>query len=311
MQIEDMIKAKANALGLDAVGITTARPLGLQELDLFNQWLVSGGAQVLPFMSHKPEARLDPTRLLPTARSVVVAGLAFKPATLSCPPLDRPYGQVALYAVYRDYHTVLRKALAQLASFIDDVTGQRHSFRIAVDSSPIMERALAVRAGLGLICTNHMLAHPVLGPAMFLAELITDLDLTSDGPMSGRCLQCMCCVHACPTGALHQDGFMDVTKCLNTWTIEHKGEIPQALATKIGKRVYGCDACITACPLYLQASPASSSLLEFHPEWAWLDLEWILAMSESEFARYFAGSPIRRIGLAQLKRNAKICTANR
>lgn len=309
MDLGSQIKAKAYNLGLDIIGIAPAGPIDPEDLQRLDHWVKAGYGAQLPFVLRTFQTRLEPTRLLPGARSVITVGIGFKPPHLPDPP-PRPAGRVAMYALYKDYHLVLKAALQQLADALAQATSTRFRFKIAVDSSPVLERALAVRGGLGFICTNHMLANPMLGPTVFLGELITDLELTPDEPVEARCQQCGACVKACPTGGLVMDGPLDATRCINTWTIEWPGQIPDHIASAMGDRVYGCDACITACPLYLKAPAFLSPLLRFYPERRWLDLEKILAMDQDMFRRCCADSPILRLGLDRLKRNARICLQN-
>lgn len=309
MDLRSLIKAKAYDLGLDIIGVAPTGPINAGHLKRLDQWVQAGYGAQLPFILRTVQTRLDPARLLPGARSVIIVGIGFKPPYMPAPP-SCPAGRVAMYALYQDYHLVLKAALQQLADALAQATSTRCRFKIAVDSSPVLERALAVSAGLGFICTNHMLAHPRLGPTVLLGELITDLDLAPDRPVDGGCQQCGACVKACPTGGLVMDGPLDATRCINTWTIEWPGEIPDHIASAMGDHVYGCDACITTCPLYKQAPAFSSRLLRFFPERRWLDLEKILTMDPDMFRRYFADSPILRLGLDRLRRNAMICLKN-
>ncbi|MDH7600325.1 MAG: tRNA epoxyqueuosine(34) reductase QueG [Sedimentisphaerales bacterium] len=308
MGLKELIKAKAIELGLDAVGVAPAK-IGPHEAERLMAWIGRNRLECLSFIGRGLKARLDPCVLLPGASSVIVVGLAFKPQALPAKPTGLFEGRVAIYALYQDYHKVLKQALRQLATFMLEVAGRPGKFKLCVDSSAVMERTMAVQAGLGFICRNYMLANPLLGPAIFLGEIITDLKLEPDPPAGGKCLGCMRCVSACPTGAIQADGFY-ATRCINTWTIEHNGPLPTEIATAMADRLYGCDDCITACPLYQKAPASHGQLLKPVYGRRWIDLDYVLGMTSEQFEQLAAGSVIHRIGLDRLRRNAMACLQN-
>ena len=310
MDLAMAVKHKAMEWGLDLVGVTRASPIDASHLRLLRTWLDAGYADHMPFMHRHIQGRGDPQRLLPGARSVIVVGLNYKPSPMSLAPSRRAAGRVAHYALYEDYHGFLKARLHELAGFIRSGGNEQAQFKACVDSAPLLERALAARAGLGFIARNHMLTHVRLGPQLFLGELITTLDLAPDEPGLGDCGDCDQCIHVCPTGALRADGSLDARRCINTLTIERAGEIPLDLAAMLGNRVYGCDECVVACPFQQKAPVCTNPAFRFHPDRAWLDLHDILAMTEESFEGRFADSPILRIGLERLQRNARICLEN-
>ncbi len=311
MTVEQEIKDHALALGFDAVGITDAAPIAESDIARLNAWLRAGHAGRMGYMHRDVEKRIHPAALLEGAQSVIVLALNYKPEHSSPPPqTSRPTGTVAQYAWYEDYHHGMKPLLFELADFLDERTERTHRFKVCVDSVPLAERALAVRAGLGFIGTNHMLIHPTLGPQVFLGELVTTIALEPDEPIAGTCAACDRCVRACPTGALGADGEFDARKCISYLTIEHKGDIGPGLATRIGNRIFGCDACVLACPHQHAAPACKNARLRFRPEDMRLDLEQVLGFTQTSFEARFAGSPIRRIGLEGLQRNARICMRN-
>jgi len=310
MNLDLAIQHKAIELGLDRIGITHADPIGPEHIRCLKAWLDAGYAGPMHSMHRHLDKRLDPGQLLPEARSMIVVGLNYKPSPVPPPGTGKAMGRVVDYALYEDYHGFLKDRLNELAAFIGSAVGQATRFKVCVDSAPLLERALAARAGLGFIARNHMLTHPHLGPQLFLGELITDLALQPDEPIQGNCGDCDLCIRACPTGALRSDGVLDASRCLNTWTIEHAGDIPPDLAARIGDRVYGCDECVTACPFQQKAPACANRAFRFYPDRAWQDLNEILAMTQDTFVTRFADSPIRRIGLERLQRNARICMEN-
>ena len=299
MSLAEQIKDKAIELGFDAVGITDASPLNAEQYGLLADWLAAGCAGQMSYMQRNLPCRTNPANLLENAKSVICVALNYTQPKL--------HGRIATYACYEDYHPFMKKLLRKL---IASVAGPNHKYKICVDSVPLAERALAVRAGLGFIGKNHMLINPELGPHIFLGEIITDLKLPTDQPHTGQCKNCDKCIQACPTAALSADAGFDARKCISYLTIEHKGPIPAALAEKIGDRLFGCDQCVLACPYYKDAPVCKNKDLKFHSGRASLATEPIRNMTESQFASEFADSPIRRLGLEGLKRNARICIAN-
>jgi len=349
MSLSQEIKRKALELGFDLIGITDASPIDAKQVELFTDWLKSGYAGQMSYLHRNFGKRTQPAKLLENAQSIICVGLNYTHPKQQLKPLDAtaPMGKVANYAQYEDYHPFIKKRLRKLSEFISSVTSRDHKFKICVDSSPLAERALAARAGLGFIGKNRMLINPKLGPQIFLGEIITTLKLPIDEPIifhSGRgeelphrhserkkplalsgvegeaesrnlfnkakCSNCDKCINACPTGALIPDGQFDANKCINYLTIEYKGRIPPDLAEKIADRLFGCDDCILACPYQEDAPVCKNKQFKFYNDRAKLDLGWILNLTQQDFDTEFADSTIRRSGLERLKRNARICLDN-
>jgi len=310
MQLRDKIKQKALNLGFDLVGITDCSPVESRHASLFLEWLDAGCEADMTWMQNNIEKRLDPAKLLEGAKSVIVAALSYKPPEFPSPPAPGPAGRVAHYAQFDDYHPFIKKLLGKLAEFILEIAGPGLKFKICCDSAPVLERALAERAGLGFIGKNHMLINPGLGPELFLGELLTNLELVPDKPIKSSCGDCNKCLNACPMGALRPDGLFDAGRCISYLTIEHKGQIAPELTEKIGDRLFGCDRCVLACPYQRRAAATANPLLKFHPEQATLDLNHVLQLSENDFEACFSGSPLYRTGLQRLKRNAAVCLEN-
>jgi epoxyqueuosine reductase len=358
MSLEQQIKDKALELGFDAVGITDASPIGPEHVEHFETWLRSGYAGRMDYMHRNLDKRVHPAKLLEGAQSVIVVALGYKPPesmaedgqvasrrpqhnpdpprpssrpeALAMPPL----GKVAQYAQYEDYHPFLKSLLGELVNFIQARAEGRHRFKICVDSAPLAEKALAVRAGLGAIGRNHLLIHPQLGPQILLGEIVTTLDLRPDN--AGRdakscvrpCTGCDRCLRACPTGALRPDGFLDARRCIsyvtqygapeegNDGIVEYwnNGEdAAQSSSSPVFQHshpprwLFGCDECLLACP-FQQAAPASGKgHFKYHRERAGLNLQEVLELTLQEFEARFHDSPVRRLGLETLKRNARRC----
>jgi epoxyqueuosine reductase len=313
MTITEQIKQKVLELGFDLVGVTDALPVDKEQVRRLLGWLDAGYAGNMTWLHSNLEKRTDPAKLLPGAKSVIVVGLNYKPPKTSATggvAKSAPFGRVTAFAQYDDYHPFIKKLLRQLADFIASVTCPSMQFKICVDSSPLLERALAVRAGLGIIGKNRMLVNPRFGPQIFLGEIITNIELEPDKPLKESCPDCGKCVAACPTGALKSDGSFDATKCISYLTIEANTDIPADLASKIGNHLFGCAECLLACP-YQQKSPACANKEFVHyAERAELDLNDFLNLTEEQFKIQFAHSPILRPGLPHLKKIAQICLDN-
>jgi len=313
MNLTKAIKRKAIELGFDLVGITGAEPIEAGEIEYIKNWLAAGRAAGMSYMHRNFAKRTNPARMLPGAKSVICVGLNYKPPPVKNPPDDNStdYGRIANYALWEDYHPFMKKRLRALARFMNDLVGASNfTFKICVDSAPLAERALAQRAGLGFIGTNHMLINPRLGLQIFLGEIITNIELDHDSPMTNHCPDCNKCIRACPTGALGSAGTFDANKCISYLTIEHKQDIASDLAAKIGNRLFGCDECVLACPYDLNAPPCANTQLRFFPEYMRIQPGRVPTWQQTQFDRLFADSSVKRLGLERLKRNSKICLAN-
>jgi len=308
MDLSEAVKQKAIELGFDLVGITDASAIEAGQVRRLAEWLEAGFAGQMAYMHRNFEKRVNAGRLLEGGESVICVGLGYKPATAAGSSTRQ--GRVAYYAQYEDYHQFIKTRLGKLREFTASVVGGEGRFKICVDSAPLAERALAVRAGLGFVGRNHMLINPVLGPEVLLGEIITNIKLRRDEPSEGNCSQCRGCIEACPTGALRADGQFDASRCISYLTIEHEGEIRPSLGEKMGTRLFGCDECVLACPYQQRAPVRRNEQFRFYGQRAALGLEAVLGMSEDAFESEFADSPIRGAGLERLKRNARICLAN-
>jgi epoxyqueuosine reductase len=312
MSLAQDIKQKAIELGFDLADITDTSALNNEQFKLFTGWLAFGYAGRLDYMRKNLDKRTSPAKLLKNAQSVICVGLNYTPPKTQLKPTDTttPTGSVASYAQYEDYHLFIKKQLRKLTDFISSIAGDGPQFKICVDSAPLAERALAARAGLGFIGKNHMLINPTLGPQIFLGEVVTTLKLQTDESITSHCSNCNKCIDACPTGALRADGQFDANKCISYLTIEYKGRIPSDLAEKIGARLFGCDECVLACPYQQDAPVCKNKKFKFYSDRAKLNLQEVLNFSRELFEAKFVDSPIKRLGLDRLKRNAQICLAN-
>lgn len=338
---ERQIKRLGRDRGFDLVRIASASPL-LAEGQRYVEWIEDGRQGHMQWITREHAERCArPRDVLPGARSVVCVGLSYWDG-------PRPHafqrGSVARYAWGRDYHEVLNE---KLEAFADDL---RQSFggqyRWHVDTGPLMDKALAARAGLGWYGKNTNILTERLGSFLFLGEIVTSLALESDPPLDRDCGTCRLCVVACPTGALGPDYTMDARKCISYLTIEHRAAIPRELRPRMGSWVFGCDICQDVCP------PAMGPHLSGPAErraWAratravlgWtrgdgetvdlnheppgrapsttprsgrdhrsLDLFWLLRLTHEEYLDAFRGTAVRRAKVWMLRRNAAVALGN-
>jgi epoxyqueuosine reductase len=256
----------------------------------------------MQWLTREPERRTDPRKVLPEAKSIIVAGLNYWQEQ----PEGR--GRIARYALGEDYHHVLLEKLEALAA---EVISSGASAKIYVDTGPVLEKPLAERAGVGWQGKSTMLINPKMGPWLLLGEIITTLELEPDAPMQDHCGTCTKCIEACPTGAITAPYQLDARRCIAYLTIELKGSIPEELRPLIGDRVYGCDECLDVCPWNRFASTTREVRFLAKPEETGRDaLHALLEISQAEFKRRFAKSPILRVKRRGLLRNVCVALGN-
>jgi len=296
------IKKRAEELGLDVCGVTSADPA--RHAAFYRQWTAEGKAGEMEWLAREPERRADPRNVLSGARSIIVAGLNY------WQPQPKGRGRVARYALGDDYHHVLLEKLEALAA---EIIQNGEKAKIYVDTGPVLEKPLAERAGVGWQGKSTMLIHTKLGPWLFLGEIITTLQLEPDAPQRDHCGSCSKCITACPTGAITAPYQLDARRCIAYLTIELKGSIPEELRSLIGDRVYGCDECLDVCPWnrFAQTTREARFLAKSGDEEDERDsLHALLEISTAEFKRRFARSPILRVKRRGLLRNVCVVLGN-
>jgi epoxyqueuosine reductase len=291
------VKAAARAAGFHHVGVARARPLDPRPLE---RVLARGWEADMAWLRTQAAARLDPARLLPGARSVVALALAY--AAPGDGP-EAPAGRIARYARGRDYHAVMKRRLKALLAALRERDPALRSFA-GSDLGPIMEKAWAQEAGLGWIGKNGCLITTRHGSWVLLAAVILDRDLEPDAPHPNHCGTCAACIPACPTGAIPEPGFVDARRCLSFQTIERRGEVPEAVAARLGPWAFGCDDCQTACPWNRAPAPDCDPELAPRPHQRALDLAATLRLTAEEYAARFHGTALARARLDGLLRNA-------
>lgn len=292
--IRQALEYAAHELGFSGVGVADAHAAQGPELADFIR--AGKHADMLWIERHLP-ARQNPDLVLPGVQRVIMLSFEYPRQSTR-----RTAGNVARYAQGEDYHKLLAAKLADLDETLQFYGGTQRCF---TDSGPVSERFFAQLAGLGWIGRNGLLIRPKLGSYCFLASILTTLELPVDKPQPNRCGNCHRCEQACPTGAL-QNGCCDARRCLSFWTIEAKSPAPGDIAQQQGAQLYGCDLCQECCPWNHTQSCQNAHIdphLLMPASLQQADTQELAALSEDEFARLFAGSPIRRIGLDHLRRN--------
>jgi epoxyqueuosine reductase len=304
------IKRWGQQLGFQKLGISDTR-LEAAESHL-QQWLAAGRHGRMEYMARHGTKRSRPAELEPGTLSVISARLDYLPAE-DHPPQDilqnPQQAYISRYALGRDYHKVLRQRLQKLASRIEQAIGP-FGYRVFTDSAPVLEKALAEKAGLGWIGKHSNLLAEQTGSWFFLGEIYTDLPLPSDVAATNHCGTCSACLDACPTRAIVAPYQVDARLCISYLTIELREAIPVELRPLLGNRIYGCDDCQLACPWnrFARPTPETDFLPRHHLDSATL-LE-LFAWDEATFLRRTEGSPIRRIGHECWLRNIAVALGN-
>nr|WP_220804173.1 tRNA epoxyqueuosine(34) reductase QueG [Pseudomonas sp. NCCP-436] len=304
------IKQWGRELGFQQVGITGIE-LGEHEEHL-QRWLAAGYQGEMDYMDAHGSKRSRPAELVPGTLRVVSLRMDYLPGdTQMAQRLGEPVqAYVSRYALGRDYHKLIRKRLQQLAERIQNEIGP-FGYRAFVDSAPVLEKAVAEKAGLGWIGKNTLVLNRKAGSWFFLGELFVDLPLPPDAPHgSEHCGRCSACLDTCPTAAFVAPYVLDARRCISYLTIELKGSIPEELRGAIGNRVFGCDDCQIVCPWNRFARPTSQG--DFMPRHG-LDnssLAELFMWSEETFLSRTEGSPLRRAGYERWLRNLAVGLGN-
>ena len=293
----ELIKQEAQRLGFLSCGISKAGFLK-DEAPKLERWLQEGHHGNMSWMERHFDERLDPTVLVPGAKSVVSLLLNYFPSETQN---DTDTPKVSKYAYGKDYHYVIKDKLKALLHFIQTEIGTVQG-RVFVDSAPVMDKVWAAKSGLGWQGKNTNLISTKTGSYFFIAELILDLELTHDTPATDHCGTCTACIDACPTQALTPYQ-IDASKCISYLTIELKDEIPETFRGKMENWAFGCDICQEVCPWNRFSKPHSEPDFEPTSDWLqWTKNEWE-EMTEVVFTKIFKESAVKRTKYKGLKRN--------
>ena len=314
----ETLRRRLSELGFDAVRF--AAVAGGKNSSL-RDWLEAGHHADMSWMERTADKRMNPDLVLAGARSVILLGVNYRGDER---PADTGQPRWARYALHADYHDTMKSGLEQAGRVLAEMTGAPAAdCRRYVDTGPVLERGWAARSGLGFRGKNAMLISQTHGNWLFLASIVTRLDIAPDAPLRRQppatngdepagllCGKCTRCLDACPTQAFPQPGTVDARRCISYHTIENKGIIPRELRAGIGDRIYGCDVYLEVCPWNRFAQAGRRMLLSARDDIAALGLRELLELTPVRFAEIFKGTAIKRLKLAGLLRNACVVGGN-
>jgi epoxyqueuosine reductase len=310
------LRVRLGGLGFDEVRFARISPARVGSG--LRTWLDSGYHADMAWMERTAAKRMDPGLVLEGARSAILLGVDYYRRSSALRPSGAP--RWARYSLYRDYHDSLKPALERAGAVIEELYGAAPAdYRYYVDTGPVLERAWAALSGVGFIGKNSMLISRTHGNWLFLASILTRLDLEADPPLRSRgdpgsvgllCGNCTRCMDACPTRAFPKPGVVDARRCISYQTIENKGVIPEEFRAAIGGRVYGCDTCLDVCPWNRFAREGRRMILSSRDDIEDIPLRDLLGLTPASFAELFRGTAIKRIKLAGLLRNACVAAGN-
>lgn len=308
--LEADIAAEAARLGFADCAIAPAS-LGPQTAARLQDWLAKGCHGDMLWMEARSDQRADPATLWSDVRSVIMLGMSYAPGRDPFALAEHPgLGRISVYAQGGDYHKTIKTALKALARWLveqsDDV-----QVKVFVDTAPVMEKPLAMAAGLGWQGKHTNLVSREHGSWLFLGAIYTTLELAPSGGGQDLCGSCTACQDVCPTNAFPAPYRLDARRCISYLTIEHAGPIPTELRAGIGNHVYGCDDCLAVCPWnkFADAAHRNQAFLP-RAELAAPSLADLLALDDAQFRAVFSGSPIKRSGRVRMVRNAAVAAGN-
>ncbi len=312
----DFVVSRAKELGFVTAGITGID--APESYASYTSWLERNDHGSMAYMADDfhLRARADMRELLPSVQSAIVVALSYPkaPADEASPVDGAARGRIAQYALGDDYHYLIKSKLAILAQDLQDRVGHSIESRACVDSAPLLERALAKRAGLGFIGKNTMLIAPGIGSYFLLGVLLTSEALKETSAQNtSHCGSCTACLDACPTQAFRAPFELDAKRCISYLTIESREPIPEALRAKMGDRIFGCDACQSACPFNGKAplrQTIDPKMAEREENRARPRLSQLAKLGSNQRKRYVNGSPMRRNNRNQLLRNVAVALSN-
>ena len=308
-EVRELVTREADAAGFTAVRIARVSDLGAAPGQRFLKFIADGHHGDMAWLEAKAERRQHPNAMWSEAKSAIVLGLSYAPEE---DPLrflgigDR--ASISVYAARRDYHDIVKPRLKRVARALQHATGA--DVKVFVDTAPLMEKPLAALSGLGWQGKHTNLVSREHGSWLYLGVILSAADITPDDAEISHCGSCRRCLDACPTAAFPAPYQLDARRCISYLTIEHKGPIPHEFREAMGNRIYGCDDCLAACPWNKFAQAAHDQQLTIRPETQGPHIADLLTLDDAAFRERFAGTPIKRSGLARFLRNVLIAAGN-
>lgn len=297
----EIVIKKAKKSGFDLVGFAKAEVLN-EEVDYLKEWLQKGFHAGMDYMERNQEKRRDVRNIFPDAKSIISLGMNYYTPDKHNQSVDE--GKISRYAWGKDYHLIILDKLKNIEKELTELDPEFKSVSY-VDTGPVMDKAWAVKAGLGWMGKHTNLISPSIGSWFFVANIITNKEFNYSNPIIDHCGSCTACIDACPTKAIVEEYVIDANKCISYLTIENKKDIRQEFKDKFDGWLFGCDICQDVCPWNIKFSEATS-INEFKPAGGktGIMLNEIEEMENESFKIRFAESPIKRAKLSGLKRNA-------
>ncbi|MAL59957.1 MAG: tRNA epoxyqueuosine(34) reductase QueG [Flavobacteriaceae bacterium] len=293
----NIIKGEAKRLGFLSCGISKAQFLE-EEAPRLEKWLKKNMHGEMGYMENHFDKRLDPTKLVEDSKSVISLLLNYFPNESQ---REDSY-KISKYAYGTDYHFVIKEKLKELLFFIQNKIGEVNG-RAFVDSAPVLDKVWAAKSGLGWIGKHSNLLSKQVGSFFFIAELIVDIELEYDSPVTDHCGTCTACIDACPTQAIVQPYVVDGSKCISYLTIELKNEIPSSFSSQMDDWMFGCDVCQDVCPWNRFSKSHNEPLFNPHPELLSKSKKEWEEITEEVFSEIFKKSAVKRTKFSGLKRN--------
>ena len=301
------IKEKAKNLGFFKIGFAGPEPI--DEVKILKDWIGAKYYGDMIWIEKSFNERINPKILYPDVKTIISCGINYFHKYSQSNKFE--IGKISRYALGEDYHIVLKKKLKDLFNYIKKEIKSVDG-KIYIDSSPVLEKIWAEKAGIGWIGKNSLLTTREVGSWIFLGEIFLNIPLDYNEPHTHNyCGNCNRCINACPTGAIVKPYTINAKKCISYLTIEHKGEIPENLKRKIGMWIYGCDVCQEVCPWNRFSKETNETRFLPDQNIPITNLNEFDNMNEKEFNKKFKNSPIKRIKLSGLRRNVKIALENK
>jgi epoxyqueuosine reductase len=303
----EIVIEKAKQYGFDLVGFAKAEEL-TEEADNLEKWIELKYHGDMDYMQRNIDKRKDVSKILPDAKSVISLGLNYYTDEQHSNQKEKgkiclPVGKVSRYAWGKDYHLIIWKKLEQLENELNKIDS-RFKSKSYIDTGPVMDKAWAVKAGIGWLGKHTNVINKEIGSWFFIANIITNYEFEYSSAIPDFCGSCTACIDACPTNAIVDEYLLDSTRCISYLTIENKKEIPDQFKNKFDDWIFGCDICQDVCPWNIKFSEVTMES-EFLPGNKELNISEILHMDEDEFHKKFRESPVKRTKLKGLKRNAE------
>lgn len=308
LELKSALIKQAKSEGFSSVGLTMA-DVPEKNQEAFKNFLSSDWHGDMQWMEEKQKRRLSPTYLWPDAKSIIMLAMNYGPEENPLPELKKTKnGVISCYAKGKDYHDIVKKKLKNLARWFVAETGAE--VKVFVDTAPIMEKPLAMQAGIGWQGKHTNMVSKEFGSWTFLGAIYTTHQLEEDEPEIDHCGSCRKCLDICPTNAFPTAYKLDARRCISYLTIEHRGHIPREFRKNIGNRIYGCDDCLAICPWNKFAKTANETRFLARADIDNPPLKELLKLDDQSFRTKFSGTPIKRTGRNRFIRNCLIAAGN-